>query len=129
MKVPVWLDLRDALALHEMMLGNYGGLAGIRDEGLLDLALNKPRTKFGYRCEDLFELAAAYTAGVVLNHPFLDGNKRTGFMLGVGFLELNGFEFAAEEVAAVVETVALAAGQIKEADYAKWLQENSRPSR
>jgi death on curing protein len=71
-------------------------------------------------------LGAAYAAGIVKNHPFLDGNKRTGFMMGAGFLERNGFEFYATEAEAVLQTLALAAGQITEASYAEWLKANSK---
>jgi len=72
------------------------------------------------------EMAAAYAAGIVKNHPFLDGNKRTGFMLGAGFLERNGFEFHATEVDAALRTLALAAGKMSEAAYATWLKANSK---
>jgi death on curing protein len=74
----------------------------------------------------LVDLAASYAMGVVKNPPFLDGNKRTGFMLGVGFLELNGYRFAADEADAVIRTLALAAGVMTEQAYAAWLQQNSR---
>jgi prophage maintenance system killer protein len=75
------------------------------------------------------QLAAGYAAGIVLNHPFLDGNKRTGFILAVTFLELNGFAFTASEESVVEITVALAAGKVNEADYTLWLRQNSRPAR
>jgi death-on-curing protein len=72
------------------------------------------------------EMAAAYTAGIVKNHPFLDGNKRTGFMMGAGFLERNGYEFLASEAEVAIRTLALAAGEMSEAAYADWLQANSK---
>jgi death-on-curing protein len=72
------------------------------------------------------ELAAAYATGIIRNHPFLDGNKRTGFMLGSGFLELNGMEFFASEADTVIKTLALAAGELIEEAYAEWLAKNSR---
>lgn len=113
------------MMLHEMMLSQYGGAQGLRDEHLLESALAKPRHLFDYGKPGMAELAASYTAGVVKNHPFLDGNKRTGFMLGAGFLERNGFVVTASEVDAVLHTLALAAGEKTEAEYASWLEANS----
>ena len=123
--MPVWLDRTEALAIHEMMLAQYGGLAGVRDEGLLESALAKPQNLFAYAKPSLAELAAGYAAGVILNHPFLDGNKRTGFMLAATFLELNGRSFNATEESVVQNTLGLASGKLKEAGYADWLNKNS----
>jgi death-on-curing protein len=125
MKLPVWLDRTDALAIHEMVLSQHGGLAGVRDEGLLESALAKPQNLFAYAKPSLSGLAASYAAGIVLNHPFLDGNKRTGFMLAATFLELNGRSFDATEESVVQNTLGLASGKLKEAGYAVWLKENS----
>lgn len=126
MKEPTWLDLGDALAIHEMMLAQHGGLAGVRDQGLLESALQKPQNQFAYGDPTFAELAASYAVGVVMNHPFLDGNKRTGFMLAATFLELNGFSFNAAEESVVKKTLALAAGKLHAPGYAKWLEMNSR---
>ncbi len=126
MKRPVWLDRNDCLAIHEIMLAQHGGLAGVRDEGLLESALAKPRNLFVHGSPILAELAASYAAGISHNHPFLDGNKRTGFMLAATFLELNGLVFTASEESVVENTLALAAGKLKEAGYAAWLNANSR---
>ena len=125
MKEPYWLTREECLALHEMMLSQYGGSEGLRDENMLESALAKPRQLFAYGKPTVFDLAASYVFGVVKNHPFIDGNKRTGFMLGAGFLERNGYEFHASEAEAVVHTLALAAGEMSEAKYAAWLQANS----
>jgi death-on-curing protein len=124
-KEPIWLNREDSLAVHEMMLAHHGGLAGVRDEGLLESALSKPQNLFGYSSPTLPEMAASYAAGIILNHPFLDGNKRTGFMLAATFLELNGMEFTATEESVVKKTLALAGGKLKQSAYAKWLTENS----
>jgi len=124
-KEPIWLNREDCLAIHEMMLAHHGGLAGVRDEGLLESALSKPRNLLAYSSPTLPEMAASYAAGIILNHPFLDGNKRTGFMLAATFLELNGMEFIATEESVVEMTLALASGKLKQAVYAKWLKENS----
>jgi death-on-curing protein len=126
MKEPAWLDRGECLAIHEMMLAQHGGLAGVRDEGLLESALAKPRNLFAYRSPTLPEVAASYATGIILNHPFLDGNKRTGFLVAATFLEVNGLVFKATEESLVKQTVALACGKLKEADYATWLKANSR---
>ena len=128
MKEPYWLTRDECLALHDMMLSHYGGMAGVRDQHLLDSAIARPRQRLAYGKPDLAELAAAYAAGIVKNHPFLDGNKRTGFMMGAGFLECNGLGFHASEVDAVLRTLALAAGEMDEGAYAAWLSANSKPA-
>lgn len=125
MKEPIWLDREDCLAIHEMMLAQHGGLAAVRDEGLLESALSKPRHLFAYGSPGLAELAASYAAGIILNHPFLDG-KRTGFILAATFLKLNGLEFTATEQSVIEMTLALASGKLKQAAYAEWLSKNSR---
>jgi death-on-curing protein len=126
MKEPYWLTRSECLALHDMMLAHYGGCSGIRDEGLLESALARPRQLHHYGNPSLPEMAAAYAAGIVKNHPFLDGNKRTGFMMGAGFLERNGCKFFASEADVVICTLALAAGEMTEAHYARWLETNSK---
>jgi death-on-curing protein len=126
MKEPYWLTRSECLLLHDMMLDQYGGCSGIRDEGLLDSALARPQQLSHYGTPSMPEMAAAYTAGIVKNHPFLDGNKRTGFMMGAGFLERNGYEFTASEAEVVIRTLALAAGEMTEADYAAWLETNAK---
>ncbi len=126
MKEPYWLTREECLALHEMMVAQYGGTLGLRDEGMLESALGKPKNLFAYGDPTLADLAASYALGIVKNHPFLDGNKRTGFMMGAGFLERNGYEFFAEEADAAIRTLALAAGEMTEKAYAAWLEANSQ---
>ena len=109
-----------------MMLAHHAGLGGVRDEGLLDSAIAKPQHLFAYRSPTLAEMAASYAGGIILNHPFLDGNKRTGFMLAATFLEVNGLEFTATEESVVEMTLALASGKLKQEAYAEWLSKNSR---
>jgi len=123
---PYWLSRSECLLLHDMMLEQYGGCSGIRDEGLLESALARPQQLHHYGTPSMTEMAAAYTAGIVKNHPFLDGNKRTGFMMGAGFLERNGHAFTASETEVVIRTLALAAGEMTEAQYAAWLETNSK---
>lgn len=125
MKEPVWLDRMDCLAIHEMMLAHHGGLPGIRDEGLLESALAKPRNLFVYDFPALAVMAASYAAAIIHNHPFFDGNKRTGFLVSATFLELNGLVLNATEESVVEMTLALAGGARSESDYAAWLQHHS----
>ena len=93
MTEPEFLDLEDVLLIHEEQLAKYGGAAGIRDQGLLESALATPKATFGcgFVHEDLFAMAAAYAFHIAENQPFVDGNKRTGVLAAVVFLELNGF--------------------------------------
>ena len=129
MKEPQWVLRETVLALQERLLAEFGGITGLRDEGLLESALNRPRHRFLYEKPNLFELAATYTFGLIRNHPFLDGNKRVGFMTAIVFLEINHLEFHAEEADATIRTLALAANELDEPGYAAWLQVNSRKQR
>ena len=122
MKEPVWVLAEVILAIQEELLARFGGLAGLRDEGLLDSALNRPRQVFHYGSPTLFDLAAEYALGIVKNHPFLDGNKRAGFMAAYTFLGVNGYDLNAPEAEAVMQTLALAAGEIDQKDFAVWLK-------
>jgi len=122
---PNWLGREVLIAIQGELLNRFGGLAGIRDEGLLDSAINKPKNLFTYGKPTIFELAASYATGLVKNHPFLDGNKRIGFMAAYVFLGANGWSLEATEEEAVLETLALAAGESTEADYTAWLAKNS----
>jgi len=125
-KAPVWVLDETVLAFHEQLLALHGGATGLRDRGLLESALARRRNLFVHEKATVFALAASYAFGLVKNHPFVDGNKRIGFAVGVLFLELNGLRFEAEEADAAVQTLGLAAGAIKEAEYAAWLEANSR---
>lgn len=125
MKQPEWILRETVLALHEQLLAEFGGAAGIRDEGLLDSALGRPENLFAYGHPRLSDLASAYAFGLIKNHPFADGNKRTGFAVAALFLQLNGSILMAGEVDAVVQTLALAAGEIGEKKFANWLEANS----
>ena len=129
-KEPLWIEERDVLAIHDRLLAIYGGATGLRDRGLLQSALARPRQHHAYaNTSDVVEMAALYTAGIIRNHPFVDGDKRTGFVLGVLFLELHGFDFKASEADATQAVMALAAGTIDEAGYIAWLCENAKRKR
>jgi death-on-curing protein len=103
-----------------------GGVAGVRDAGLLASALARPRQIHAY-CEeaDVIEMAAAYAAGIIRNHLFVDGNKRTGFVAGVLFLELNGYSLVASEEEAATAVFGLAAGTLGEEAFAAWMRANT----
>ena len=122
----IWLDSQDLYVLHNQLLARFGGLEGIRDEGLLESALYRPVQKFQYEPNStLPELAASYSYGIARNHPFFDGNKRSALLAAIVFLEINGMKFNATEEEAVLETLALAAGERTEEEYAFWLTKNS----
>ena len=125
MNEPLWVEREDCLTIHDVLVDRFGGLAGVRDPALLEAALNRPRQRFAYGQPTLFELAGAYAAGLIQNHPFLDGNKRTGFIAAALFLEINGQHFRATEEEVVLCTLALAAGTITEHGYAAWLEQSS----
>jgi len=126
MKEPNWL-LDDIVTLiHQKLLAEHGGGQGLRDGNLLASALVKPKQKFNYEPNtSIFELAAAYSFGIAKNHPFVDGNKRTAFTLGVLFIELNGFQFMAPEPEAAVTFEALADSKIDELELAAWFMRYS----
>jgi death on curing protein len=129
-KEPRWIEERDALAIHDRLLALHGGGTGVRDRDLLESALARPRRHHSYaKTSDVVEMAALYTAGILRNHPFIDGNKRTGFVIGVLFLELHGFVFKASEEDATQAVMALAAGTLDEAAFTAWLRENVRRKR
>jgi death-on-curing protein len=124
---PVWIETQDALLLHARLLTLHGGAEGLRDEGLLQSALARPQQIYAYGEEpNIIDMATAYTSGIVRNHPFIDGNKRTGFVVGILFLELNGYRFTATEESAAQAVLELAAGTLEEAGYAAFLRANTK---
>jgi len=126
-KEPVWLEATEILAIHERLLALHGGADGTRDQGLLHAALARPRHRRTYDdAADIARLAAGYAAGIIRAHPFVDGNKRTGFVAAVLFIELNGYRFVASEEDAAEIVLALAAGKLDEAEFAGWLGVNLR---
>jgi len=117
---PVWLRLEAILAAHDDQLAEHGGGVGIRDQGLLESALARPRNLFAYGEASLARLAAAYAFGIARNHPFVDGNKRTALVAAEGFLGLNGFDLTATDVESVSMFLSLAAGEVTEQQLADW---------
>lgn len=127
MSEPVWLEEEDCLSFHEKLLARFGGAVGLRDRGLLLSALARPRSLLAYEQPTIFDLAAAYAHGIIRNHPFVDGNKRSGLLAAALFLEANGFRLEATEESALLNTLQLAAGEITAADYAAWLAATAMP--
>lgn len=126
MKEPLWIDERDTLALHDRLLALDGGAAELRDGALLKSALARPRQHHAHGSSPaIVDLAAIYTAGIVGNHPFVDGNKRTDFVVDILFLELNGYRFNASGEDAALAVLALAAGTLDEAGYGAFLRANA----
>jgi len=125
-KQPLWIEERDVLALHDRLLALHGGAAGLRDRNLLQSGLARPQQYFAYsESPERIGMAAAYTAGIVRNHPFVDGNKRMGFVVGVLFLEVNGYRFTASQEDAARAVLDLASGNIDEESYISFLRANS----
>lgn len=124
---PRWIDQRALLLLHRETLAEHGGLAGIRDYGLLESALARPLHVHAYESKShLARLAAAYGFGLARNHSFNDGNKRAAF-LSIGlFLEINGVDFGADPVEAIAVMLRLADGKLSEAELAEWIRRNIR---
>ena len=126
-KEPIWLQRSVLLVVHGNLLAEHGGSGGLRDEGLLDSALERPRQKWRYEAADVFALAAAYAFGLVKNHAFVDGNKRIAFMAAYIFLSRNGYALATDEAEVVIHMTALAAGDVAEKEFAAWLEQNCQP--
>jgi death-on-curing protein len=125
---PRWLDAATALAIHDRQLAEHGGGSGVRDGGLLESALARPINAWSYGEDDPAALAAAYAFGVARNHPFVDGNKRTAWVLARLFLALNGHALRFEAADAIGTMLSLAAGALSEEEMADWFREHLRPA-
>ena len=117
-----WIDPTVILAVHEEQLAEHGGAAGVRDAGLLESALSRPRNLAHYGAPDMCELAASYAFALAKNHPVIGGNKRTAFVATELFLLLNGWRLTAPDADCVMVMLSLAAGEIGEAPFAQWLR-------
>ena len=125
----VWIDPAVIMAVHEEQLAEHGGAAGVRDAGLLESALARPRNLAHYGTADVADLAASYAHGLARNHPFIDGNKRTAFVAAELFLALNGHESTADDGDCVITMLSMAAGDIDEPTFAAWLRSHLAPRR
>ena len=123
-KEPAWITYDEAIAIHSRQLRRFGGAPGLRDEGLLRSALERPVNKWHYERAEIAELAAAYAFGLAKNHAFVDGNKRIAFMAMMTFLRKNGVRFAPKQADATNIILALAAGEVSEESLRRWIRDN-----
>jgi len=121
---PAWVTYDQVIAMHSRQLRRFGGAPGLRDDGMLRSALERPINKWQFEQAGLPELAAGYAFGLVKNHAFVDGNKRTAFMTMVTFLRKNGVRFSPDQAQATTMMIALAAGEVSEESLARWLRDN-----
>ena len=125
MKEPKWIAIEVVLAIHEAQLAEHGGATGIRDRALLESALARPKDLFAYSTNlGLNRLAAALAVGIAKNHPFLDGNKRTAWVVCALFLELNGVAVVSDSAEVVSAMLAAADGKLTEEEFALWLDKD-----
>ncbi|MET4066918.1 death-on-curing protein [Bradyrhizobium sp. S3.2.6] len=121
---PLWVTYEQAIAIHSRQLRRFGGAPGLRDEGMLRSALERPINKWGYEKAPLDEIAAAYAFGLAKNHAFVDGNKRIAFMAMMVFLHKNGVAFGPDPAQATTIILSLAAGEVSEQSLARWIRDN-----
>ena len=123
----IWLDAAVLRAVHDEQLAEHGGAGGLRDAGLFESAIARPRNVAAYGAPDVADLAAAYGYGLARNHPFIDGNKRTAFVAVELFLSINGHDLVAADLDCVLTMLAVAAGDMEEASFADWIRRHSVP--
>ena len=124
MSEPFWLTRQMIEAIHDEQLAIYGGASGLRDEGMLESALDRPRNKWSYEHAELADLAAAYAFGIARNHPSVDGNKRDSLLALYTFLGVNGVDFDVPEAEAAAMILALASGEVDEDGLTRWIRDN-----
>jgi len=120
----VWIDNEVVYAVHDEQLDEHGGLSGVRDAGLFDSALDRPKNLAAYESPDAADLAACYGYGLAKNHPFIDGNKRTAYVLVELFLALNGYQLISSDADSVITMLGVASGQMTERQFAQWIRNN-----
>lgn len=123
----VWIESALIHAVHDEQLAEHGGGAGVRDPNLLESALARPQQLAHYETPDVADLAASYGYGISRNHPFIDGNKRTGFVALELFLALNGYSLSATDADCVLTMLSVAAGEIEESAFADWIRSHRQP--
>jgi len=123
----VWIESALIHAVHDEQLTEHGGGAGVRDDNLLESALARPQQLAHYGSPDAADLAASYGYGISRNHPFIDGNKRTGFVALELFLALNGYDLSATDADCVLTMLSVAAGELEESAFASWIRTHSQP--
>lgn len=127
---PIWIGPELAEAIHARQLAEHGGADGVRDRGLLESALSRPRHLFAYETPTppIPALAAEYAFGIARNHPFIDGNKRTAYVVCRTFLKLNGYDFTASQADRYVAILELAAGDMEHDAFSQWLADHTEPT-
>ena len=125
MSEPIWVPDKAVFIVHDRQIARHGGASGLRDEGLLQGALQRPVNKWQYENADTFECAAAYAFGIAKAHAFVDGNKRTAFVTSITFLRLNGWHFVTEPAEGVAFMEDLASGVVSEESFRNWLEQRS----
>ena len=121
-----FIPLSAVMLMHSELIREFGGSNGLRDKGLLESALNRPRDLYEYAQGSVYQLGAAYAYGLIKNHPFIDGNKRIGLVCSYAFLSMNGVELIASEEEAVIVMTGVADGSVDEETLAQWFQSNSQ---
>jgi len=125
MTAPIWVPNRAVFIIHDRQIARHGGASGLRDEGLIQSALQRPINKWQYENSDTFGCAAAYAFGIAKAHAFVDGNKRTAFVTSVTFLRLNGWHFVTDTAEGVTFMEDLASGAVSEESFRNWLEQSS----
>ena len=125
MSEPIWVPTRAVHIIHDRQIARHGGASGLRDEGLLQGALQRPINKWHYENTDTFGCAAAYAFGIAKAHAFVDGNKRTAYVTSVTFLRLNGWHFITEPVEGVAFMENLASDMVSEESFRNWLEQGA----
>ena len=126
MSEPIWVPMKAVHIIHDRQIARHGGASGLRDEGLLQNALQRPINKRQYEGADTFECATAYAFGIAKAHAFVDGNKRTAFVTSATFLRLNGWHFATQPAEGVIYMEGLASGEVSEEEFINWLELGSK---
>ena len=122
---PIWIEEAVTIAIHRRQLAEHGGKDGIRDRGLLESALFRPKNKLAYGNPSIFDLAAAYSYGIAKNHPFTDGNKRTSYVVMRTFLRLNNYDIQASALEKYEVWICLASDRLSEIELAQWIEDKA----
>jgi death-on-curing protein len=125
MRQPIWVPVEAVHIIHDRQIARHGGASGLRDQELLQNAMQRPVNKWQYQNADIFECAAAYAYGIAKAHAFVDGNKRTAFVTSATFLRLNGWHFVTEPAAGLAFVEGLASDEVSEEEFKNWLERGS----
>ena len=126
MRQPTWVPVEAVHIIHDRQIARHGGASGLRDQGLLQNAMQRPVNKWQYQNADIFECAAAYAYGIAKAHAFVDGNKRTAFVTSATFLRLNGWHFVTEPAEGLAFVDGLASDEVSEEEFKNWLELGSK---